>query len=95
MSAIQEKVPANMLGRVMSFCLALINAALPIGILLYGYLYEKFINHLPLIMFATAICIFTVGQIGKKTYRNLSIFLFIRTLKMFVGFLGQKYARLI
>ncbi|MHC1722378.1 MAG: MFS transporter [Aminipila sp.] len=71
MSAIQQNVPANMLGRVMSFYLALVNAALPIGILLYGYLYEKFINHLSLIMFATAISIFTVGQIGKKTYGNL------------------------
>lgn len=71
LSAIQQNVPDYMLGRVMSFYSALVNAALPIGILLYGYLYEKFINHLPLIMFATAISIFIVGQIGKKTYQNL------------------------
>lgn len=71
MSAIQQNVPDYMLGRVMSLYSALVNAAQPIGILLYGYLYGEFINLLPLLMFATAISIFVVGQIGKKTYRKL------------------------
>ena len=41
MSAIQQNVPDNMLGRIMSFYSAIVSIALPIGILLYGYLYEK------------------------------------------------------
>ena len=49
MSAIQQNVPDDMLGRIMSFYSAIVSVALPIGILLYGYLYEKFINHLPVI----------------------------------------------
>ena len=51
MSAIQQNVPKDMLGRIMSFYSAIVSIALPIGILFYGYLYEKFIDHLPVIMF--------------------------------------------
>lgn len=50
MSAIQQNVPDDMLGRIMSFYSAIVSVALPVGILVYGYLYEKFINHLPVIM---------------------------------------------
>ena len=71
MSAIQQNVPKDMLGRIMSFYSAIVSTALPIGILFYGYLYEKFIDHLPVIMFFTAITIFGIGYIGKKTYRHL------------------------
>lgn len=71
MSAIQQNVPDNMLGRIMSLYSAFISAALPIGILFYGYLYEKFINHLPVIMFLTSIAILGIGYIGKKTYHYL------------------------
>lgn len=71
MSAIQRNVPDDMLGRIMSFYSAIVSIALPIGILLYGYLYEKFINQLPVIMFITSIAILVVGYIGKKTYRHL------------------------
>lgn len=71
MSAIQKNVPDDMLGRIMSFYSAIVSAALPIGILIYGYLYEAFINHLPVIMFSTAIAILIVGYIGKQTYRHL------------------------
>ncbi|WP_051542090.1 MFS transporter [Clostridium lundense] len=71
MSAIQQNVPNGMLGRVMSFYSVVVNATLPIGIFLYGYLYEEFINDLSMIMFATAFLIFVVGYIGKKTYQHL------------------------
>lgn len=71
MSAIQQNVPDDMLGRIMSFYSAIVSVALPIGILLYGYLYEKFINHLPVIMFLTSIAILVIGYTGKKTYRHL------------------------
>ena len=71
MSAIQQNVPDDMLGRIMSFYSTIVSVALPIGILLYGYLYEKFINHLPVIMFLTSIAILFIGYTGKKTYRHL------------------------
>lgn len=71
MSAIQQNIPSEMLGRIMSFYSAIVSTALPIGILLYGYLYEKFINHLAAIMFLTSIAVLVVGYIGKKTYRHL------------------------
>ncbi len=71
MSAIQQNVPDDMLGRIMSFYSAIVSVALPVGILVYGYLYEKFINYLPVIMFLTSIAILVIGYIGKKTYRHL------------------------
>ena len=71
MSAIQQNVPDDMLGRIMSFYSAIVSVALPIGILFYGFLYEKFINHLSAIMFLTSASILVVGYIGKKTYRHL------------------------
>ena len=57
MSAIQQNVADNMLGRIMSFYSAIVSVALPIGILLYGFLYEKFIDHLPAILFLTSAAI--------------------------------------
>ena len=71
MSAIQQNIPDDMLGRVMSFYSAIVSVALPIGILFYGFLYEKFINHLPAIMLLTSAAIYVVGYIGKKTYCHL------------------------
>ena len=71
MSAIQQNVPNDMLGRIMSFYSAIVSVALPIGILFYGYLYGRFINHLAAIMFFTSIAIFGIGYIGKKTYYYL------------------------
>lgn len=61
MSAIQQNVPDDMLGRIMSFYSAIVSVALPTGILFYGFLYEKFINHLPAIMFLTSASILAVG----------------------------------
>ena len=71
MSAIQQNVPDDMLGRIMSFYSAIVSVALPAGILVYSYLYEKFINHLPVIMFLTSIAILVVGYIGKKTIASI------------------------
>ena len=71
MSAIQQNIPDDMLGRIMSFYSAIVSVALPIGILFYGFLYEKFINHLPAIMLLTSAAIYVVGYIGKKTYCHL------------------------
>ena len=71
MSAIQQNVPDDMLGRIMSFYSAIVSVALPVGILVYGYLYEKFIDHLHIIMFLTSIAVLVVGYIGKKTYHHL------------------------
>lgn len=71
MSAIQKKVPANMLGRVMSLYMTIANCALPIGLALYGFMYEKLTNTIYLIMFVTALLIVLVGLSGKRTYYEL------------------------
>lgn len=71
LSAIQQNVPDQMLGRTMSFYTAAVNAALPTGIWLYGYLYDKLINHLFAVLLATAVLIFAVGKMGKQIYKHL------------------------
>lgn len=71
MSAIQKKVPENMLGRVMSLYMTIANCALPIGMALYGFMYERLANTIYLIMFITALLIVLVGLAGKQTYYEL------------------------
>lgn len=71
LSAIQQNVPDYMLGRTMSFYTAAVNAALPTGIWLYGYLYDKLINYLFAVLLTTAVLIFAVGKMGKQIYKHL------------------------
>lgn len=71
LSAIQQNVPDHLLGRTMSFYTAAVNAAFPTGIWLYGYLYDKLINHLFAVLLATAVLIFAVGKMGKQIYKHL------------------------
>lgn len=71
MSAIQKKVPANMLGRVMSLYMTIANCALPIGMVLYGFMYDRLANTIYLIMLITAFLIVLVGLAGKQTYYEL------------------------
>ena len=71
MSAIQKKVPEHMLGRVMSFYMTLANCALPIGMALYGLMYEKLSDSIYQIMFVTALLIVLIGFSGKRTYYEL------------------------
>jgi len=71
MSSIQKKVPENMLGRVMSFYMTIANCALPIGMTLYGLMYERLSSSIYLIMFVTAMLIVLIGLSGKRTYYEL------------------------
>lgn len=70
-SAIQQNISDGMLGRIMSFYSSITNAALTMGILLYGYLYEKYSEQLSVIMFVTALLIVGISCMGKRIYRHL------------------------
>jgi hypothetical protein len=67
-SAIQNAVPKEMLGRVMSLYSSVMNAALPIGMSVYGILYEHFIDSLYIVLVATAIFVVVIGFTGKRSY---------------------------
>lgn len=67
-SAIQNAAPKEMLGRVMSLYSSVMNAALPIGMSVYGILYEHFSNSLYIVLAATAIFVVVVGFVGKRSY---------------------------
>ena len=67
-SAIQNAAPKEMLGRVMALYSSVMNAALPIGMSVYGILYERFSGCLYIVLTATAILVVVVGFIGKRSY---------------------------
>ncbi|MEM1485897.1 MFS transporter [Oscillospiraceae bacterium PP1C4] len=68
MSAIQKEVPTNMLGRVMSLYSTMVSCALPLGMALYGIVFDCFSSSLYLILLITALMIMAVGFGGKKIY---------------------------
>ena len=70
-SATQKKVPGNMLGRAMSFYATIPNCAMPVGMILYGYMYERWTGAIYLIIFITAAMIILMGLLSKMTYREL------------------------
>ena len=55
----------------MSFYMTIANCALPIGMTLYGFMYEKLSNSIHLIIFVTALLIILIGFSGKRTYYEL------------------------
>jgi MFS family permease len=70
-SAIQSATPKEMLGRVMSLYSSVMNAALPVGISVYGILYDHFSDSLYIVLAATAVFVVVVGFAGKRSYRLL------------------------
>lgn len=70
-SAIQKATPANMVGRVMSFYITMMNASLPIGMWLFGYLHDLFKNQIYIIWGIIGILIFFVGMAGRNVYFQL------------------------
>lgn len=72
-SAIQNAAPIEMLGRVMSLYSSVMNAAFPIGMSVYGILYEHFSDSLYIVLTATVIFVVVVGFVGKRSYRLLEI----------------------
>ena len=67
-SGIQKVSPQNMLGRVMAIFATINNCALPIGVWLYGIIYEKFDKQLFGVLIITAVFIIFGSIKGKKCY---------------------------
>ncbi len=67
-SGIQKVSPQNMLGRVMAIFATINNCALPIGVWLYGIIYEKFDKQLFGVLIITAVFIIFGSIKGKKIY---------------------------
>lgn len=71
LSAIQEKTPPYMLGRIMAYVITITTCAQPLGQALYGVLFEMFASNIFGIIFATAGIVMLIGFIVKPIYRSL------------------------
>ena len=71
LSAIQEKTPPYMLGRIMAYIITITTCAQPLGQALYGVLFEMFANNIFGIIFATAGIVMLIGFVVKPIYRSL------------------------
>ncbi|WP_297638835.1 MFS transporter [uncultured Clostridium sp.] len=69
---IQGETPGHLIGKVISFCLAIGMCAQPIGQVLYGYLFEVLKNNVSWIIFGAAIAGGVITIISKKSFGKLN-----------------------
>jgi MFS family permease len=72
-SAIQQKTPNELLGKVMAYVVTISMCALPFGQMIYGTLFDRFIRQSFLILIPTAIVLFLIGILSKKTFSSLEM----------------------
>lgn len=68
---IQGETPGHLIGKVISFCLAISMGSQPIGQVLYGYLFEVAKNNIYLIIFGAALVCTIISVISKKTFGSI------------------------
>ena len=66
MSYIQITTPAQLIGKVIAWIIALSTCAQPIGQVLYGFTFEKLAGHLWIIFFVSAAVTALIAVFGKK-----------------------------
>ncbi len=71
LSAIQERTPPNMLGRVMAYVITITTCAQPFGQALYGFMFDVVKSNIFWLIFVTAGIVILIGIIVKPIYRSL------------------------
>lgn len=71
MAYIQVTVPAEMLGKVISWIIAVSTCAQPLGQVVYGFLFENMKNNMYLIFFAAAVAAVLIACYNKKIAEEL------------------------
>ena len=69
---IQGETPGELIGKVISICLAIGMCAQPIGQLIYGYLFEALKNNISLIIFGAFLAGGIIVFISKKVFSKLN-----------------------
>ncbi len=70
---VQQQTPSRLLGKTMAIILAIVQCAMPMGQLMYGYFFEKMEAHSWLILMSAASIAFIVSLYSKKVFRQLAI----------------------
>lgn len=71
MSFAQRETPNHLIGKVISFILVITQCTLPLGQALYGVMFERMINSIDNIVFATALCSGIVAVFSKQVFAGL------------------------
>lgn len=72
-TVIQEKTPADMLGKVMSIQTAAATTAVPIGQIIFGYLVDVFSSQIYLLVVITGVVSLLISLMVKRVYRTQSV----------------------
>lgn len=70
MSFVQRETPNHLIGKVISYILVLTQCTLPIGQILYGIIFENFMESISVIIFVTALCSCAVALYSKKVFKG-------------------------
>ena len=68
---IQSETPSHLIGKVISFCLAMTMCSQPVGQIIYGYLFEILKNNSHIIIFVAALVSGVIALMSKKNFSDL------------------------
>jgi hypothetical protein len=69
-SFVQRETPNHLIGKVISFILVLTQCTLPIGQVLYGFIFEVMADSISIIVFMTALCSITIAVYSRKIFKG-------------------------
>ena len=69
---VQAQSPPDMVGKIVSFVMAVSMCSQPFGQAIYGMLFERFANHCGLVVLATALASIAVALYSKSAFRRLA-----------------------
>lgn len=71
-SAIQERTPPHMLGKVMAYTSAISMCAQPLGQIVYGLLFDAFAGRVQLVLLATGAVLCCIGLASRRFFAQLA-----------------------
>lgn len=71
LTAIQERTPQHLTGKVMSYVMTISMCAQPFGQLIYGVLFDVFAGNVWLVLMPTGICICCIGWLSSGFFTKL------------------------
>lgn len=72
LSAIQERTPPHMLGKIMAYTSTLSLCAQPLGQLIYGFLFDALAGEVYLVLLATGGLLCCIGLLSARFFRRLA-----------------------
>lgn len=71
LSAIQQRTPNELLGKIMAYVVTITMCAQPFGQMIYGVLFDRFHNDIYLVLIPTAVIVALIGWLSKKSFYHL------------------------